>query len=204
MTGQVADWSEHDLERRFNLGPPRDELTNLAATLDLLLSRIAAVLRHEQRFSAEIAHELRTPLSGIRAEAELAIMAANDREQFRDALNRILEGTDRMPTVMETLLLVARSGEAGSVGSSYAAAIVRTLEDEPEIDVSVPAGRMAVGVDQDLVAAALYPLLENARRHARERVHVGLEREGDSVIVSVSNDGDEIPATEWSASSRPA
>ncbi|MEA2387387.1 MAG: two-component system, OmpR family, sensor kinase, partial [Thermoleophilaceae bacterium] len=62
MTAQAADWSEHDLDRRFALGPPRDELTSLAATLDGLLGRLSASLRHEQRFSAEVAHELRTPL----------------------------------------------------------------------------------------------------------------------------------------------
>ena len=73
MAASAADWSEHDLGRRLNLGPPRDELTALAATLDDLLGRIDAALRHEQRFSAEMAHELRTPLSGVRAEAELAL-----------------------------------------------------------------------------------------------------------------------------------
>ena len=73
MTAQAADWSEHDLDRRFDLGPPRDELTALSATLDRLLARIESSLRHEQRFSAEMAHELRTPLSVVRGEAELAL-----------------------------------------------------------------------------------------------------------------------------------
>ena len=49
---------------RFALGPARDELTALAATLDGLLARIAASRRHEQRFASEVAHELRTPLAG--------------------------------------------------------------------------------------------------------------------------------------------
>ena len=73
MTRQAADWSEHDLDRRFALGPPHDELTELAATLDGLLDRLAASLRHERRFSAELSHELRTPLARVIAEAELAL-----------------------------------------------------------------------------------------------------------------------------------
>src|SRR4029079_6118700 len=73
MTERAAHWSENDLHRRFGLGPPRDELTALAAQLDRLLRRIHPDLRHEQRFSAEMAHELRTPLAGVRAEAELAL-----------------------------------------------------------------------------------------------------------------------------------
>ena len=61
MTARAADWSEHDLHRRFDLGPARDELTGLAATLDGLLARIDSALRHEKRFSAEVAHEVRAP-----------------------------------------------------------------------------------------------------------------------------------------------
>src|SRR5207244_1729862 len=61
MTRQAADWSEHDLDHRFALGTPHDELTELAATLDGLLDRLAASLRHQRRFSAELPHELRAP-----------------------------------------------------------------------------------------------------------------------------------------------
>jgi hypothetical protein len=46
MTRQAAEWSEHDLARRFSLGPPRDEFTTLAATLDGLMDRVATSLRH--------------------------------------------------------------------------------------------------------------------------------------------------------------
>ena len=52
-------------------GEPHDELTGLAAAFDRMLDRLAASLRHEQRFSAELSHELRTPLAAILAEAEL-------------------------------------------------------------------------------------------------------------------------------------
>jgi len=59
MTRQAAVWSERDLERRFSLGKPYDEVTELASTLDRLLDRLAASLRREQRFSAELSHEQR-------------------------------------------------------------------------------------------------------------------------------------------------
>src|SRR3954469_1297542 len=75
MTASADDWGAHDLDRRFGLGPPSDELTGLAATLDCLLARIAASRRHEQRFASEVAHELRTPLAGLRGRAELALEA---------------------------------------------------------------------------------------------------------------------------------
>ena len=117
MTLRAADWSEHDLDRRFDLGPPHDELTALSATLDRLLARIASSLRHEQRFSAEMAHELRTPLSGVRGEAELALRGELP-EDARAALERILRGTERMQTVIETLLIAARGDARSAPGSA--------------------------------------------------------------------------------------
>src|SRR3954454_1647835 len=109
MTQRAADWSEHDLERRFNLGPPRDELTALSATLDGLLARIASSMRHEQAFSAEIAHELRTPLAGVRGEAELALRDPALDPKASEALSAILRGTERMEAVIATLVAAARN-----------------------------------------------------------------------------------------------
>ena len=189
MTTQAAEWSVHDVDRRFGLGEPRDELTALASTLDGLLGRSAAALRHEQRFSAEMAHELRTPLSGVRGEAELALAHAASDAELREALERVLAGTDRMAAVIDTLLVAARREGAGPLGSCDAAAVVRALTEEPGVRVEVPREPVPVGADQELVAAALHPLLENAVRHARRQVTVALERDGSEVVVSVTNDG---------------
>jgi two-component system, OmpR family, sensor kinase len=192
MTQQAAKWGEQDLRGRFALGPARDELTALAATLDGLLGRIEAALRHEQRFSAEMAHELRTPLSGVRGEAELALRFARSDAELRAALEAILAGTERMETAIETLLTAARSEGGGAPGSSDAAAIVRSLAG-PKVSVNVPEGTIGVGAEQGLVAAALHPLVENAVRHAARQVRVELARDGADVVVAVSNDGPEIP-----------
>src|SRR5205823_7270872 len=87
MTRQAAEWSEYDLEQRFALGPPHDELTELAATLDSLLDRLAASLRHERRFSAELSHELRTPLARVLAESELALRRQRTPGEYQEALD---------------------------------------------------------------------------------------------------------------------
>src|SRR5437763_1333463 len=89
MTRQAAEWSEHDLDHRFALGPPHDELTELSATLDGLLDRLAASLRHERRFSAELSHELRTPLTRVLAESELALRREREPHEYRQALEAI-------------------------------------------------------------------------------------------------------------------
>jgi signal transduction histidine kinase len=198
MTQRAADWSEHDLDRRFDLGPPRDELTALSATLDGLLDRIASSLRHEKRFSAEMAHELRTPLSGVRGEAELALGGELPRE-VRGALQQILRGTQRMQSVIDTLLKAApgnASTASGSASAGEAAALaidgVRSAGSRVGVRLGlapVP-GDLRVGAERDIVAQALQPLLDNAMRHAAEDVRLSVSRERREIRFVVEDDGD--------------
>jgi signal transduction histidine kinase len=188
MTEQAATWSEHDLDQRFNLGPPQDELTALAATLDALLGRLDAALRHEHRFSAEVAHELRTPLSALRAEAEYALRGDHTERELLNALDKVLAGTDRMSRVIDTLMAGARGEASGPPGLSDAAATVRQLAG-PGVVVVAPADPITVGADAQLVAAALQPLLENAQRHARHEVRVEVRCGGTEAVIRVSDDG---------------
>jgi signal transduction histidine kinase len=202
MTAQAADWSAHDLHRRFDLGPPRDELTALSATLDGLLARVESSLRHEERFSAEMAHELRTPLSGVRGEAELALRASDTSPEVREALRQVLAGTDRMQKVIDALLAAARgASETGSGVSDPLDAACAAIEASASpaakrgVEVtmaSVSPGPLRVGADSELVSRALQPLLENAIRHARASVTVRIDRSDGEVLLHVEDDGDGI------------
>jgi signal transduction histidine kinase len=199
MTDRAADWSEHDLHRRFDLGPPRDELTRLAATLDGLLSRIEAALRHEQRFSAEMAHELRTPLTGVRAEAELALR--DDRAP--EGIRRILDATDRMDAAIETLLTVARGEASEAPGSCDPSVPTERVTDSMRqaaaahgvaLELDAVPGRTTVGAGADVVTQALHPLLENAIRHAKSHVQVTIRPGRGEVAIRVADDGPGVPA----------
>ena len=90
------DWGANDLEQRFELGPARDELTGLAATLDGLLGRIAASRRHEQRFASEVAHELRTPIARMRGRAELAFRAGPGGARSEAARRLVVAQVERL------------------------------------------------------------------------------------------------------------
>ncbi len=196
MTASAAEWSEHDLHRRFALGEPVDELTALAATLDGLLARIDAALRHEQRFSAEMAHELRTPLAGVRGEVELALRSGRVDASVLEA---VLAGTDRMAAVIDTLLAAARSDAVR--GSADAVAVARAVSAlvRPEAEahgravvVRAQSEPLTVGAGEDVLAGVLHPLLENAVRHAAHGVEVRLTREDGRVVIAVRDDGEGI------------
>jgi signal transduction histidine kinase len=198
MTARAADWSEHDLHQRFQLGPPRDELTTLAATFDGLLRRIEAVLRHEQRFSAEVAHELRTPLTGLRGEAELAMLGKDLDDESRSAFERILQSSERMQNVIETLLASARMEATGPARSCDPVPAVREAigavanaarSRNVQMRLKDPVGEFVVDVAPDVVTQALYPLLENGVRHARGKVDVAVARTDSQITVSVQDDG---------------
>jgi signal transduction histidine kinase len=189
MTETAQTWSAHDLERRFDLGPARDELTALAATLDGLLSRIAASRRHEQRFAGEVAHELRTPVAGLRAHAELALRAPGDDADpgRREALEAVLVQADRLSTAIDTLLAIARQELDPSEGSVDLEALAAEI-DGVEVVRSPVAMPHAEG-DPDVVRRAIAPLIDNARKHARMRVRLELTTAHGHVRLAVCDDG---------------
>jgi signal transduction histidine kinase len=210
MAASAADWSEHDLDRRLGLGPPRDELTSLASTLDDLLGRIDAARRHEQQFSAEMAHELRTPLSGLRAEAELALGEPGLTAAARESLEAIVATCDRMASAIETLLTSVRA--PGARGSSDPVAAAREVAAAlrpaaaaagVEITLREPQWPLRVGAEQEQVSRALAPLVDNAISHAASRVRVLTQTHNGVVTIAVEDDGAGLPAARRDAAFDP-
>jgi signal transduction histidine kinase len=205
MTSQAAEWSDRDLDRRFSLGQPHDELTQLAFTLDGLLDRLAASLRHEQRLSAELSHELRTPLANIAAEAQFALRHTQPSADGRATLERILQSASRMSRTLDTLIAAAR-GELNPLrATSDAAACARaasdacaslTAERGLAISIDTPPGAIRVAVDQDLVERIVAPLFENACRHASGHVRIVVDRDGAAVCFTIEDDGPGVPINE--------
>jgi len=205
MTRQAAAWSEHDLDRRFALGEPHDELSELAATLDVLLDRLAASLRREQRFSAELSHELRTPLSRVMAETELALRRERKPSDYRNALELIHRNAVQLTRTVDALVAAARH-EAGSepgTTDAYQLAVeaVGTCADlaaRRQIDLELAATQtpMRVAVEPELGERILQPLLDNAFRYGSSRVSLSIDRAGGTVRYTVDDDGAGVSAEE--------
>jgi signal transduction histidine kinase len=199
MTRQAAAWSEHDLDHRFALGTPHDELTELAATLDGLLDRLAASLRRERRFSAELSHELRTPLARVLAQSELALRRPRAEGEYQRVLELIHANADRLSRTVDALVAASRyesgggdrgTADAGSVAADAARACGGLAEGRSiEIEVDAPPTPVRVGVDLDLAERILQPVIENACRYGKAHVRVSVRRTDSTVVYSVEDDG---------------
>src|SRR5438067_6424503 len=205
MTRQAAEWSEHDLDHRFALGPPHDELTELSATLDRLLDRLAASLRHERRFSAELSHELRTPLTRVLAESELALRREREPHEYRQALESIHRSADRLARTIDVLVAAVRYEAGGERGTADARAVAQDavracsgLAAERRMDVKIdePRSPLRIGVDADLAERILQPVLENACRYGSTSVRVAIGRQNSTVVYEIEDDGPGVAAHE--------
>jgi signal transduction histidine kinase len=212
MTEQAATWSQRDLHRRFDLGEPHDELTTLAARLDDLLGRIDTSFQHEQRFSAEVAHELRTPLARQRAEIELALRDGSN-DWARAAFPLLLREVDRMTVIIDTLVAAARAElipERGVAASTEVIArtldAVRGANGESGVSLEPPNARRAVAIAvetnyavQTLLPVVLLPVVDNALRHADSRVAIGCAKRAGDAVFAVTDDGPGVDESEREA-----
>jgi signal transduction histidine kinase len=199
MSEQAARWSADDVDRRFDREPRPTELAELATTLDGVLDRLSAVLRHEQRLTAELSHELRTPLARMRAEVELA----RDRRPSDPAVAAGLAAIDAaardMQKIIETLLEAARAGRRTAPGRCRPAPAVAELlapaGSPPGVQVSADIDPdLTVGVDAAVLQRLLAPVLDNALRYAHSSVTVHAERASDGVLLVVEDDGPGVAA----------
>lgn len=198
LANTAAEWSEHDLARRFDLGPPTNEITALAAILDTLLDKVSVAISSEQRLTSELAHELRTPLTSVQGTADLALMRDDLPVAAREDLEEISVAARRMAATISTLLELARSDV-----SLLAAASCSLAEVVDEVVTSLSPGRTSFAVDvgddrigapHDLVLRAVAPVVENAARFARGIVTITSSATGGrGVRLVVADDGPGIP-----------
>ena len=105
----ASDIEAHDLSRRLDPQSERDELGRLCATFDRMLDRLEAAFMRERRFTSDASHELRGPLSVIRAEAELALRRTRSPNEYQQTLRTIMSEADALERLTSDLLAAARA-----------------------------------------------------------------------------------------------
>jgi signal transduction histidine kinase len=195
MAVRATDWSEHDLGRRFDLGPPTNEISSLGATLDSLLERVAMTIRAEQRLTAELAHELRTPLAAIQGSADLALLRGGLTEDARTDLEQVAASSRTMAETITTLLELARSAGEAPAATCRLAEVLEALPapvnggEGVTWSVEVAQPQVRIAAPRDLAVRALSPVVENAVRHARSAVTLRAVAAASTVQLRVHDDG---------------
>jgi two-component system sensor histidine kinase QseC len=183
------------------------EVAPLVASLNRLFARVRESIEHEKRFTADAAHELRTPVAALRVQAQVALGAASDDERRR-ALAQVLAGCDRVTRLIGQLLTLAgleppAAERAAQFGACDVGAIVRTVVAEAaplaidkSIDVELDARSEArVDGNAELIAILARNLVDNAIRYSPpgSAVSVTVAALGQSVELRVGDNGPGVP-----------
>ena len=202
----LAQRAPQDLQPVAVSGAP-SEMAPMLEALNGLFRRIAESLESERRFTADAAHELRTPIAGIRAQAQVAMGATADAERTR-ALQATLQGCDRATRLIGQLLTLSRleSGAEHAIAAVDLAAVARQVvaelapealgkEQVIEADASDPC---IVPGDATLLSVLIRNLVDNAVRYSPPgaTVRIAVRDEQGAVRLSVEDSGPAMSAAD--------
>jgi two-component system sensor histidine kinase QseC len=204
---QVASRSADNLTP-LDVADAPSEIGALVTSLNQLFERVHGLIEQERRFTADAAHELRTPLAGIRAQAQVALGATGDAERAH-ALDGVVAGCDRAAHTVEQMLTLARLAPdavsfqpaplelaavlKGAIGDLAPAALAKGMDIELTHEQHV-----LVSGDADLLAILFRNLIDNALRYSppATRVAIQIERGDDEALVRITDAGPGISASE--------
>lgn len=194
MRAEAAGISGDEFGRRLDVPDTGDELARLAHTLNDMLGRLEQAIEHERRFVDDASHELRTPLGILKTELELALRKARTPEELEAALRSAAEESDRLSSLAEDLLVLARSDRGrlpvhrqdtdvhelirDVVARFQATAGTRGIN----IDLEGPAGTRT-DIDPARLRQALGNLIDNSLRHSPK---------GSTVTITTKTDGADL------------
>ena len=202
---QVASRTAENLTP-LDVADAPSEIGALVTSLNELFGRIHGLIEQERRFTADAAHELRTPLAGIRAQAQVARGATNDAERAR-ALDGVMAGCDRAAHAVEQMLTLARlapdavSFQPAPVGlDAILREAIRELASaalEKRIDIELAQDtRVLVPGDAGLLAILFRNLIDNAIRYSplATVVDVAMEARDATALIRITDRGPGISA----------
>jgi two-component system sensor histidine kinase QseC len=191
----------------LNAGTTPREVTPLVERLNKLFARIESSMQKERRFTADAAHELRTPVAGIKAQAQVARNATSEAERIH-ALDNAILGCDRAAHLIEQLLTLARIDTLGDEASQpcrlrvLAAEVIATivptaLAQQVQLELEEGEDTVVSGAPA-LLRILLRNLIDNAVKHtpAGTVVRIGIGKEAGEICLSVTDNGPGIPAEE--------
>ncbi len=204
IAGEMARRDGDDISPVTGEGAP-DEVRPLIDALNGLFAKVNVARRHEKEMTAFAAHELRTPLAGLKTQAQVAL-AAKDAATRDGALRQIIASVDRASRLVRQLLSLARlealpqiedDGQPLNVGAMVRE-VVAGLPQSPAITVAIDDGLDALEMktDRDSLYLVLRNLHENAAEHMTPPGGIRWSALPERAGIAIEDDGPGIPASE--------
>ncbi len=197
-----------NMQGRMPVSGSGDELDRLALSLNEMLDRIERLMTGMQEVSSNVAHDLKTPLTRIKARLEGALRAGTSAD-YREALEKTVEDADRLLQTFNSLLSIARA-ESGQSRGGLAPIDARTIladvaelyepmveEQGGALTIAAPEG-LEILADRQLLSQAVSNLVDNALKYGAPeatapQIAITGAIEGDNVVLTVSDRGPGIP-----------
>lgn len=188
---EVDEISHTTLDRRVAVSGRDDEITRLAATMNTMLDRLEGASVAQRRFISDASHELRSPVSSIRTEVEVA--QRDPQVDWSEVSERVLREDERLAELIDDLLTLARLDETGlrkrepvDLDDLVFEEATRSLHVPLNVDSVQP---VRVEGDRARLGRMLRNLVDNAARHATREVRVTLTDDGGTAALDVHDDG---------------
>jgi two-component system heavy metal sensor histidine kinase CusS len=206
LASQVDAISSKRLKERIAIDDLPVELTGLANAFNAMLARLDTSFARLSEFSADIAHELRTPVSNLLTQTQVMLARQRSVEEYRDVLASNAEELERLSRMVSDMLFLAKADNARELAHRELVDVAREVRELFEFYEALAAeksvglrlsGDLTVSADRAMLRRALNNLLSNAIRYtdSGERVEVFLERDREKAVIRVSNPGPPIPET---------
>jgi signal transduction histidine kinase len=196
IRAEVDTITAGNLHRRVPTPHTNDEVERLAVTMNAMLDRLETAADRQRRFTADASHELRSPLSAMRTQLEVAL-ARPERVDWIATGRDVLADQARVERLVHDLLVLARIDAAVDDHPLARLDLVAIVVDE--VERRPPRESAAITVDvggdawvrgrRDELARLVRNLLDNAVRHASSAVSVRVAVDGNDVVLRVSDDG---------------
>lgn len=209
LARQLRERSAQDLSALDETSAPT-EVRPLVHALNGLLGRVDTMLTAQRRFVGDAAHQLRTPIAGIKTQAEMALRA-DDAASLRAMLTNIVTGASRMSSLVAQLLALARAEPGNAARPARQAVdldlvaravtadwIGRAIDAGIDLGYAPPVGPVTISGDPVMLREILGNLVDNALKYCPRgsEATVGLAARDGTAILSVTDNGPGIPAKE--------
>ena len=193
------------LDRRMPVESVPVEMAELASSLNAMLDRLQHDFRRLADFSSDLAHELRTPISALLTQTQVALSRSRDANEYREILISNSEELERLARMISDMLFLAKTEHASALPKREPIALAKevqanldfyeALAEEKKIQMHLEGEATIVG-DRLMLRRAISNLLSNALRHtpAQGTIRIVLARAHEAVTLSVENSGAKINA----------